>query len=350
MENSSALLEASPIAPLSAGNDHAVIDLPFTALIDGRQFRGHGLSLVSAHVVGLMGATMPGLPRLVRLVFGFDGFAVTLVVLADVREAPAGDGELELNFTEPSGPHLPQLRHILNAYIARDLVSLGAVIGVAGTTPPKPARAAAVDDRRRLFQGSGLAALTLALVALAGGLIYQRSYVQLLPDLGQVTLQGETLRATASGQIAFLDTAAPMGQVALAITTASGDVLSLTKPCDCTASSLGLRVGSTVLAGEPVLQLTQAQAAVVVAVPVPPALAFDLARGDRVEVTLPDGTITTASAVLNGTQPAVLTPAAALDPALVGEPVQVRLVRDGGWLTRPFSTLRQWFYVMSGKL
>jgi hypothetical protein len=350
MENSPLLLEPTAIVPLSAGNDHAVVDLPFTALIDGRQFRGHGLSLVSAHVVGLMGATTPGLPRIVRLIFDFDGFAVTLVVLADVREAAAGGGELELNFTKPSGPHLPQLRHILNAYIARDLVSLGAVIGVAGTTPPKPARAVAAAPGRRVLQGGGLAVLTLALAAVAGGLIYQRSFVHLLPDLGTVALQGETLRATASGQIAFLDTAAPMGQVALAITTASGDVVSLTKPCECTASSLGLRVGSTVLAGEPVLQLTQPKAAVVVAVPVPPELAFDLARGDRVEVTLPDGGVVLASAVLNGTQPAILTPDAALDPALVGNPVEVRLVRTDGWVGRGMASVRQWFFEMSGKL
>lgn len=334
-----------PIAPLSAGHDHAVVDLPFTAVIDGRQFRGQGLSLVSAHVVGLLGAVTPGLPRIVRLVFDFDGFAVTLVVLADLRQVASG--EVDLDFAEPSGPHLPQLRHILNAYIAGDLVALGPVIGVAGTTPPKPAGAVVAGSGRRVVQGLGLAVLTLALLALAGGLVYQRSFVQLLPDLGTVTAQGETLRATASGQIAFLDTKAALGQVALAITTASGDVMSLTMPCDCIANSLGLTVGSTVLAGEPVLQLNGLDSTLVVSAVIPPAMAFDLARGDRVELTLPDGSVLAATAMLNGAQPArlmpaLLMPATPLDPALAGAPVEVRLIREGGWLGRQIFNARAW--------
>lgn len=350
METAPLHLTTPMIAPLSAGNDHAIVDLPFTAVIDGRQFRGHGLSLVSAHVVGLMGATTAGIPRIVRLVFDFDGFAVTLVVLADVREGQSGAGELELSFTQPSGPHLPQLRHILNAYIAGDFVSLGEVIGVAGTTPPKPAKMADTGNGRKVAQGIGLALLTMLLAAVAAGLIYHRSFVQLLPDLGIVTLQGETLRATASGQIAFLDTKAPLGQVALAITTASGDVLSLTMPCDCTANSLGLNVGSTVLAGEPVLQLSPPGAAVVVLAAIPPALGFDLARGDTVELTLPNGSIATATAKLTPTEHALLTPTLPLPAAFVGQPVQVRLIRDGGWITTPISIVRHWFLQASGKL
>lgn len=349
MENAPLILKSPAIAPLSAGYDHAMLDLPFTALIDGRQYRGHGLSLVSAQVVGLMGATTPGVPKIVRLIFDFDGFAVTLVVLADVREAPGGSGEVELNFTEPSGPHLPQLRHILNAYIARDLVTLGTVIGVAGTTPPKPAKSVTASSGRKVLQGTALVGLAFVLVAAAGGLIYQRSHVQLLPDLGTVMMQGETLRATASGQIGFLDTAAPLGQVALAITTSTGDVLSLTMPCDCVASSLGLAVGSTVLAGEPVLQLTKPDAGVVVLSIIPPALAFDVARGDRVELTLPDGSIVAATAQLNASQPAVLTPATALPTALIGAPVQVRLIRQGGWLGPQIAAARQWFLAVSGR-
>ena len=44
---------------LHRGNDHPVIDLPFTAVIDGRQFRGRGLSLVAAYVAGLMDPAVP---------------------------------------------------------------------------------------------------------------------------------------------------------------------------------------------------------------------------------------------------------------------------------------------------
>lgn len=348
MEVAPHTVNAPLIASLSDGNDHPIVDLPFTAMIDGRQFRGRGLSLVSAHVVGLLGVSAPGVPRIVKLVFDFDSFAVTLVMLADIRDSPGGKGEIDLIFTQPSGPHLPQLRHILNAYIARDLVSLGQVIGVAGTTPPKPAKPLAPDPKRQYLQGSVLALLAVALIAVAITLIYQRGYVRLLPDLGVVTLQGETLRATANGQIAFLDIAAPKGQVALAITTTNGDVLSVMMPCDCRASSLGLRIGSTVLMGEPILRLSAPDAPMVVQSVIPPELAFDLARGDQIALTLPDGSHLLAKAVAG--QNDVLIPSQTLDKALLGQPVQVRLIRRGGWLDGWISTLGQWFGNVSGKL
>lgn len=354
METAPTVLNPAPIASLAEGNDHAVVDLPFTALIDGRQYRGQGLSLVSAHVVGLIGAQALAVPRLVKLVFDFGSFCVTLEILARVRDAAGGKGGIDLDFIQPSGAHLPQLRHILNAYIGRDLVSLGQVIAVAGTTPPKPAKAKAAPTGRTYLQGGALAVLTLALVTVAGGLIYQRSSVHLLPDLGIVTLQGETLRATASGQIAFLDTAAPLGQVALAITTSNGDVLSVTMPCDCQATSLGLRVGSTVLAGEPILQLTPPNAAMVVLATIPPDLAFNLARNDRVELTLPDGSKRTAvaspSAGLSAGQTTVLIPATPLAPTLAGQPVRIRLIRDSGWLAAPLAAVSRWLNQVSGEV
>lgn len=346
METAPHALNTSAIASLSEGNDHPIVDLPFTAMIDGRQFRGRGLSLVSAHVVGLLGVSAPGVPRIVKLVFDFDGFAVTLVALADIRESARGKGEVDLNFTQPSGPHLPQLRHILNAYIARDLVSLGQVIAVAGTTPPKPAKPITAGSKRQYLQGAALAVLAVALIAVAFTLIYDRSFVRLLPDLGTITLQGETLRATASGQIAFLDMAAPKGQVALAIATTTGDVLSVTMPCDCRASSLGLRVGSTVLLGEPILQLSAPDAVAVVQAVIPPDFAFDLARGDQIMLLLPNGSRVLATAgEMN-----VLIPTAPLDPALLGQPVQIQLIRQSGWLGALFAKIGQISENVSGKL
>ena len=346
METAPLAFDPLAVALLSAGNDHPIVDLPFTAVIEGRQFRGRGLSLVSAHVVGLLGVSAPGVPRIVKLVFDFDGFAVTLVVLADIRESSRAKGEFDLNFNQPAGPHLPQLRHILNAYIARDLVSLGQVIGVAGTTPPKAAKPQTAGTARQYLQGSALALLAVALISVAATLIYQRSFVRLLPDLGIITLQGETLRATANGQIAFLDMAAPMGQVALAISTTNGDVLSVTMPCDCRVSSLGLRVGSTVLMGEPILQLSAPDAGIVVQAVVPPDAVFDLARGDQVLLVLPDGSSVAAIASTED----VFTPQTPLDSALLGQPVQVRLIRQGGLLGKVLGSMGQFFEYVSGRL
>ena len=104
----------------------------------------------------------------------------------------------------------------------------------------------------------------MALFGLAGMLIYQRAFVRLLPDLGIVTMGSETLRATAAGQIVFLDAAAGNGAVILAIQASNGEVLSLTNPCDCRIVKIGVQAGSTVLMGDAVVQLAAPGDAVVV--------------------------------------------------------------------------------------
>lgn len=328
---------------LPSGNDHPVVDLPFVAVIDGRHFRGRGLSLVAAYVAGLMDPAAMNAVRIARLVFQFDGFAVTLDADVEVREGAAGSGEVELIFIRPTGPHLPQLRHLLNSFIAGDLVGLGRAIGVAGTAAPKAAKAPMPAESRlssrRVLGGMGVGLMTLALIAVAGTLVYQRAFVTLVPNLGTVISTGEVLRATSTGQILFLDPAAGKDEVVVAIQSPSGDVQSLVMPCDCAATANGLRVGSTVLIGEPVLQLVSDTDQRLVSIVLPPAMLFDMSGAEAVELTFPDGQTTMAAiepGVLTGagneTAPVLLRPQGLLAPERIGQPVEVRLQRGTGTL------------------
>ncbi len=345
-----------PPVALTAGNDHPVVDMPFTAVIDGRHFRGRGISLVAAYVLGLVDPAMLNATRLVRLVFQFDGFSVALDVDATLRPSASSSGEVELIFTRPTGPHLPQLRHILNAFIAGDLVGLGQTIGVAGTAAPKrPAASSATRAPvtfRRMLGGAAIGLLSILLVAIAWTLIYQRLYVSVVPAPGTVVSTGEVMRATATGQIAFLDLQADAGEVALAIQSASGDVQSLVMPCDCTVTSKGLREGSTVLIGEPVLQLSSAGDRYLVAATIPPDMAFELAGAARIELTYPDGTRGTAVADLGRPatgqpsgegQTVFLEPETPLSADRLGQPVMIRLQRDGGAASAWGAALRDSF-------
>ncbi len=341
MENSVLTTANRVPVNLPAGNDHPVVDLPFTAVIDGRQFRGRGLSLVAAYVSGLMDPAALNAERIARLVFQFDGFAVTLDADVEVREGAAGSGEAELIFIRPTGPHLPQLRHILNSFIAGDLVDMGRAIGVAGTAAPKAPKTGVMAESRlsprRIAGGVGVGLLSLALIALAGTLVYQRMFVTLVPNLGTVISTAEVLRATSTGQILFLDLNARKDEVVVAIQATSGDVQSLVMPCDCIVTSNGLREGSTVLIGEPVLQLVSETDQRLVSIALPPALLFDLARGDGVQLTFPDGATTTArieaSAITNSenaTPATLLRPDTALAAERIGQPVEVRIQRGSG--------------------
>lgn len=324
---------------LPAGNDHPVVQLPFTALIDGRQFRGHGLSLVAAYVAGLMDPAVMGTTRIVRLMFQFDGFAVTLVADAVINEAAHGSGEAELIFTHPSAEHLPQLRHILNAYIAGDLVALGQTIGVAGTSAPHAlhnTRTARPRLQLRPFLGGmGLALLSAGLLAVAVSLVYQRAFVTDVPSLGRVVSTGEVLRATTTGQIVFVDLSAGQGDVVIAIQSVSGDIQSLVMPCDCTATTQGLREGSTVLMGEMVVRLVSDTDQLVVAATLDAPMLFALEAADRIVLTYSDGQTSEATAdpqpVIQGDlQTVFLRPETPLTDSQAGAPVQLRLLEDPG--------------------
>ena len=345
MEN--AVLPNTPLAPVSlpGGNDHPVVDLPYTAVIDGRQYHGQGLCLVAAYVSGLMDPGILNATRIVRLVFQFDGFSVMLVVDAEVRKSARGPGEAELIFMHPTGPHLQQLRHILNAFIAGDLVGLGQTIGVAGTAAPKgPKDGAKPESRfslRRTVGAASILMLSLALVVVAGSLSYQRFFVTLVPNLGIVVSTGDQMRATSTGQIAFLDLTAAKGDVVVAIQSPSGDVQSLFLPCDCTVTAGSLREGSTVIVGEPILQLANDGDERLVEVAVPAAILFDLVGADRIELTFPSGAKTRAviesygappdgSAASKDAELVLLRPEVALLGDMVGNPVEVRVLREPG--------------------
>jgi hypothetical protein len=130
-------------ADLGAGTtDHPLISIPFTAEIDGRQYKGSGLSLVRAEVFGLMDPALAGATRLVRLSFLFHGFTVLLGVECRIDPTPGPQGKVVLSFIDPTGEHLPQLRHVLNSFVAGDLVTMGQFLAVSSVKPMsgKPAQ------------------------------------------------------------------------------------------------------------------------------------------------------------------------------------------------------------------
>lgn len=332
----------------AGGNDHPVIAIPFTAYIDGRQFAGKGLSLVEAHLTGLADQTLEGGIRLVRLAFEFEGFSVSLTPLMRIDRVSLG--QLSLHFTEPTGPHLPQLRYILNDYIAGDLASIGAVIRAGGLqgadagAVPRPPR----TQGQRIRSGVGTVfVLSAAAILLATSwfLIEKRLLVTEFAPLGQLTAEGQTLRAVADGQIVFIDPEAAKGDVVIAIAATSGETLSLAMPCDCDVLALGIREGSTVLSGEDLLRLTEAAAPTVIEIDLPArdtiglsaqgAAEFRLAGGGWRDAVLLD--IGPAAQGDSGTVPVRLAPSAALDPGSIGSLVEMRLVRDAASLLAPFT-------------
>lgn len=309
----------TPPADLPAGKgDHPMLSLPFTVGIDGRTHSGRGLSLVSAEISGLMDPGLEGSIRLVRLIFPFNGFTVVLAVRARIQSVDAQGGRAVLVFLDPAGDHLPQLRHILNSWIAGDLVALGETIGVAASTTPSAPRPALRRARGTLLLG-GLATTvaTLALLAIAAGTLISRSYAVPLSLPGAVTWDSRTLSAVAAGQIDYLDPDAAKGEVAFAIRATTGETLSIAMPCDCAATAAGPAEGATVLAGEPVLTLHDAEAGILVTAPISADDLPHLAFARRIAIDLSDGT--RSIALLDATR---------LVPTAGGEVAPLRLVPE----------------------
>lgn len=283
---------------LPVQSEHPLLDIPFVVGIDGRQFKGERLSLVAAEITGLMDPALDGATRLMRFMFPFKGFSVTLEVLGQVQSLDRGNGHANVNFVDPAGEHLPQLRHLINSYIAGDLVALGEVIGVAPSIP-SPANRAAMTAKSptfsRILGSAGLALATVALVAAVGTLAYNRIFTHPLAAPGLAVQDGMTLTAIAGGQVDYVNLAAAKGEVAFTIRASSGEMLSIAMPCDCTATALAATVGATVSAGQPMLSAHAADAATVLTATVPASDVLTLAFADHVKASFADGSTITAT-------------------------------------------------------
>lgn len=335
-------------ASRTGGNEHPLITIPFTAYIDGRQFAGKGLSLVEAQVNGLADQGLEGGNRLVRLAFEFQGFSVSLNPLMRIERVSSG--HLILHFAEPTGTHLPQLRYILNEYISGDLTTVGSVIRAGTLSGPdgggmrRPRRSFGQWIKSAIGTVLALAAAA-ALLATAWLLVDNRLFVTDFPSPGRITVEGETLRAVADGQITFLDLEADEGGVVVAIAATSGETLSLAMPCDCDVLAIGIREGSTVLSGEDLVRLIEPSAPTVIEADVPAMDAVALRAEGRAEfrfaggawrdATLLDGDSATVGDT--GTVPVRFAPTGPLEAGSIGGLVEMRLVRDRAAFFLPFT-------------
>lgn len=251
----------APQIPTEFGfdNEHPVLPVPFTAQIGEMRFSGTGISVTAAYVE-LQTAVPPTLinsRQAVRLRFDFGGFTITLFPEAKVSANATGD-ELTLQFIDPTGPHLPQLRYILNTYIAGDVVSLGSMMSYTGPTQiktPKSGDGTKADTRRRI-KSIGVVMASIVLIYLALSALYVRytTNYELRPVF--IMRAGNEMRATSGGQIIYLNPAAGKGEVLYSLSATTGDVLNFQSPCDCSVTLTdGMFEGATVLPGDSILML-----------------------------------------------------------------------------------------------
>jgi mannuronan synthase len=345
--------------PLSLGNsatDHPILSLPFTAEINGRHCLGTGISLVRAQVAGLLDPALNGQERLVRLSFAFQGFTVTLSVGCRIDIIGGTGGGAVLVFGDPTGDHLPQLRHLLNGWIAGDLVSLGQTLGVTTAQPNGGSSGTASGHARsgsglgaRLFGTTVMLALSAGLAAVTLTLIYARGYQVTLPVAARIVTEGQVLHALAAGQIEYLNPMATEGEVAFTLRAEGGQVLAVAMPCACVATVEGLLPGATVQAGDPIMTVHPENAPMTARVSVPAERMFDLAAAEGATLTLADGRRIAARPVLPLPTPAAregdtvsvtfIAETETLGPELSGALAEVTLTKRVPFLLEPARAL-----------
>jgi alginate biosynthesis protein Alg44 len=331
----------------AAAAEHPVIRMPFSVVINGRSYVGNGLSIVGAEALGLADPHLDGRVQLVTLVFNFPGYAISLPVEAAVGAGAPETGTVFLRFVEPTGPHLAQLRYLLNAYVAGELIGVDGVIRAAerpvpGARPAEPprVRASLLGGMAKGLRWGLLAGLGLLLVGFVGVKLYERFFVAPVLGVSTLTLQGMNLRAISSGQIDFVNPQAKQGEIAFAIRATSGEVLAVSMPCDCVVAPGYAASGATVLAGDQVMTVASTDAPVVVSARVDGGGLRMLAAGATAEIELPDGSVTNATldraelpALMRGYVegapiPVTLLTQDALPNEAVGTPVNVRIKSD----------------------
>ncbi len=162
-----------PVRDFAGVDEHPVLRIPFTANLDGRTYEGAGLSIVGASVKGLAAPHLGGQMRLATLQFHFEGYVLSLLVSVRIEAASSELGMLSLRFLEPTGAHLPQLRYLLNAYVAGEVVEVDGLLDAsvrrsdAARIQPKSIDGSLGRRLKRLVGG--------AVIALASALSWESS-------------------------------------------------------------------------------------------------------------------------------------------------------------------------------
>lgn len=342
----------APVIPADFVTDaeHPVLPIPFAVQMGEARLAGVGLSVSAAYVAisGPLEPSWQGHREVARLQFEFSGFSVTLPVEVAVSGSRR-EGEMTLQFLDPLGPHLPQLRHVINSFIAGDLVSMGGLLSYAGPTKPKVVKTADPVSMKFRLRGLGTAALSVALIAAASYALLARATQATEPRPVFVERTGQDMRATTAGQLVYLNPEAKAGEVVFSINANSGDVLNFQLPCDCEiAVTEGVFEGATVLPIDVILSIFDSSLGVRVQTQMSVEGLARVVDGDRAFLDINDGrsipvrvmlTSATNAAAQRGDLliPVSLIPEEdALGPDDVGKAGRLRLTRSwlpGSWLS-----------------
>jgi hypothetical protein len=243
------LASASMPSGFAYENEHPVLPVPFKLTMGDARLEGVALSVTAAYVT-IQGKIEPGwvgYREVACLQFDFNGFSISIypeVMIAGARS----DGEMTLQFIDPAGPHLPQLRFILNSFIAGDFVTMSGLLNYTGPAKPKPPKTPEAPVSRLRMRSIAVAVMSLSIIFAVANHLFERATQTYEGRPVFIERTGNDMRATTAGQVVYLNPEAKTGEVVFSINSNAGDVLNFQLPCDCeVAVTEGIFEGATVL-------------------------------------------------------------------------------------------------------
>ncbi|WP_321340021.1 hypothetical protein [uncultured Cohaesibacter sp.] len=285
---------------VSLSDDHtseqAILQMPFSVVIDGRQYEGDGISLVNAYVKGLASRDYGQIIKPATFRVPFDGFQVTMAIEVVMVCVDDVTGLYRLDFLNPTGPHLPRLRYILNAYIAGEIVDINDLLSITADKVKK-AKSGSADSERSFVQrfksmvgAAFVGAATVGLVVLAGSLVQNRLLIRDVPKLATIVPSGAVIKAGVDGQIVYVNPQAGLEEPLVAIQGADGRQLTVVNPCDCTLTiAKSSVVGNVVATNDNLAFIPGNDSGLLVSAILPDKEAEMLVFGGVAEATLADG-------------------------------------------------------------
>lgn len=313
-------------------SEHPVLPVPFKAILADARLDGIALSVTAAHVA-IQGKVEPGWVGhrdIVTLQFDFNGFSVTLypeVMIAAGRK----DGEMTLQFIDPAGAHLPQLRYILNSFIAGDFVTMNGMLNYTGPQKPKIAQGAEVPSSKLRIRSLAVAVLSLTIIAATANHLFYRATqtVEMRPVF--IERAGQDMRATTAGQVVYLNPDAKEGEVVFSINANSGDVLNFQLPCDCEVSvTEGIYEGATVLPIDVILTIFDSTVAVSVETQMSIEGLAKAMNGEKAFLDINDGRTVPARVIITSATNAAAAAGEIFVPVQVEVPPGVLTLEDIG--------------------
>jgi alginate biosynthesis protein Alg44 len=285
-----------------------------------------------------------------RLSFPFLGFSLQVSVDGEIRYVDRIKRRVGFRFDAITPEQIVLLQFVIDSYLAGDIIDGDDVLGVArrdNTAPARPSSVAAIAPAHPLGRIAQVASRTASytiilgilagVAAFVGANVYDRLYI-VRPAMATVSGDTMVLSPPVAGQIANAVNRREIlaGEQAFTIIDASGQSVPVNSPCDCRVLGASVSNGAFVRAGQTVMTLVNTGSKPYIAAAVDYADLDRISGGAVARIQYLDGTETRVTNIRF--QPAALgtgtsspseraivelDPGRVLDPAIIGQPVNV---------------------------